>query len=87
MIGAQLLGQLQGYKSDFDKFSNLMEDHRPEPLEEETTNKVEVETKVTVERKLSTDAEIAMVRKMSSEDAWSHVVSQVFKVCCPVSTH
>ena len=87
MIGAQLLGQLQGYKSDFDKFSNLMEDHRPEPLEEETTNKVEVETKVTVERKLSTDAEIAMVRKMSSEDAWSHVVSQVFKVCCPVYTH
>ena len=34
-----------------------------------------------VERKLSTEEEIAMVRKMSNEDAWSHVMTQVFEVC------
>merc|ERR1712130_834432 len=31
------------------------------------------------ERKLSTEEEIAMVRKMSNEDAWSHVMTQVFE--------
>ena len=72
-IAAQLHGQLQGYRSDFDKFSNLMEEHRPEQPEEEPPVKM-------AEKKLSREEEISLVKTMSKQDAWSHVMSQVYEV-------
>ena len=69
-IAAQLHGQLQGYKADFDKFSNLMEEHKPQP--EPTVTEPE--------RKLSREEEISLVKTMSKQEAWSHVMSQVYEV-------
>ena len=70
---AQLHGQLQGYKADFDKFSNLMEEHKPtEPPPEPTVTEPE--------RKLSREEEISLVKTMSKQEAWSHVMSQVYEV-------
>ena len=72
-IAAQLHGQLQGYKADFDKFSNLMEEHKPtEPPPEPTVTEPE--------RKLSREEEISLVKTMSKQEAWSHVMSQVYEV-------
>ena len=43
-IGAQLLSQLQGYKEDFNKFSNVMEENKPtSDIEEESLTKSETE--------------------------------------------
>ena len=75
-IAAKLHGQLQGYRADFDQFSNLMEEHRP--LDTESEKEPEVKE---VERKLSREEEISLVSKMSKQDAWSHVMSQVYEVC------
>ena len=69
-IAAQLHGQLQGYKADFDKFSNLMEEHKPQP--EPTVPEPE--------RKLSREEEISLVKTMTKQEAWSHVMSQVYEV-------
>ena len=72
-IAAQLHGQLQGYKADFDKFSNLMEEHKPpQPPPEPTV--------MEPERKLSREEEISLVKTMSKQEAWSHVMAQVYEV-------
>ena len=72
-IAAQLHGQLQGYKADFDKFSNLMEEHKP-------TESPPEPTVTEPERKLSREEEISLVKTMSKQEAWSHVMSQVYEV-------
>ena len=72
-IAAQLHGQLQGYKADFDQFSNLMEEHKPaDPPPEPAVTEPE--------RKLSREEEISLVKTMSKQEAWSHVMSQVYEV-------
>ena len=75
-IAAQLHGQLQGYRADFDQFSNLMEEHRPA----ETQSECESPAKEVGSRKLSREEEISLVKSMSKQDAWSHVMSQVYEV-------
>ena len=72
-IAAQLHGQLQGYRADFDQFSNLMEEHRPLETEEPAAEEAQ--------KKLSREEEISLVSTMSKQDAWSHVLSQVYEVC------
>ena len=72
-IAAQLHGQLQGYKADFDKFSNLMEEHKPEQPQSEPAVPEP-------ERKLSREEEISLVKTMSKQEAWSHVMAQVYEV-------
>ena len=83
-LAAQLQGQLSGYKEDFNKFSNLMEENKPaedteylQPEENQKTDSVSYNNG----RKLSTEEERALVQTMSNEDAWSHVVAQVYEVC------
>ena len=83
-LAAQLQGQLSGYKEDFNKFSNLMEENKPaedteylQPEENQKTDSVSNNNG----RKLSTEEERALVQTMSNEDAWSHVVAQVYEVC------
>ena len=85
-LAAQLQGQLNAYKGDLNQFSTLMDEFNPAnevPPEEvkETVKEESPKKPLRVERKLSTEEEIAMVRKMSNEDAWSHVMTQVFEVC------
>ena len=54
-LGAQLLSQLNGYKEDFNKFSNVMEEHKPEMDVEEPGKENENETGTPLEhRKLVT---------------------------------
>ena len=84
-LAAQLQGQLIGYKEDLNQFSDIMDRHRPtEEVPEENSNLPETSTtassNISVERKLSSQEEVAMVRKMSSEDAWSHVINSVYEV-------
>jgi len=71
-IAAQLHGQLQGYKADFDKFSNLMEEHKPEQPQSEPAVPEP-------ERKLSREEEISLLKTMSKQEAWSHVMAQVYE--------
>ena len=81
-IGAQLLSQLQGYKEDFNKFSNVMEENKPTPvIEEESVTKNETEVKLTLTHdKLVTEEEKKMVKNMSNSDAWNHVMGSVVLV-------
>ena len=83
-LAAQLQGQLSGYKEDFNKFSNLMEENKPaedtEYLQPEENKKTDTVSNNSG-RKLSTEEERALVQTMSNEDAWSHVVAQVYEVC------
>ena len=76
-IAAQLHSQLQGYKEDLNKFSNIMEENMPEPVVEETVTLVQVEAQ---EPKLVTEEEKRIVKNMSTEEAWSHVMGSVVKV-------
>merc|ERR1712106_447644 len=83
-LAAQLQQQFVGYKATFNEFSSVMDNFKPEPLAEEES--VEIQASISRakeaarhERKLSTDEEIALVKTMSNENAWSHVVSEVMK--------
>ena len=81
-IGAQLLSQLQGYKEDFNKFSNVMEENKPtSDTEEESVTKNEIEVELTLTHdKLVTEEEKKMVKNMSNGDAWNHVMGSVVMV-------
>ena len=82
-IGAQLLSQLQGYKEDFNKFSNVMEENKPEEMEieEESVSKKEAEVHSSLEDdKLVTEEEKRMVKNMSNGDAWNHVMGSLVMV-------
>ena len=83
-IGAQLLCQLQGYKEDFNKFSNVMEENKPEELEieEESVKKIEAEVQLPIleDDKLVTEEEKRMVKNMSNGDAWNHVMGSLVMV-------
>ena len=81
-IGAQLLSQLQGYKEDFNKFSNVMEENKPtSDTEEESVTKNETEVELTLTHdKLVTEEEKKMVKNMSNGDAWNHVMGSVVMV-------
>ena len=82
-IGAQLLSQLQGYKEDFNKFSNVMEENKPEEMEieEEYVSKKEAEVHSSLEDdKLVTEEEKRMVKNMSNGDAWNHVMGSLVMV-------
>ena len=55
-LGAQLLSQLNGYKEDFNKFSNVMEENKPEMDVEEPEKENETGTGTPLEhRKLVTE--------------------------------
>ena len=81
-IGAQLLSQLQGYKEDFNKFSNVMEENKPtSDIEEESVTKNEIEVELILTHdKLVTEEEKKMVKNMSNGDAWNHVMGSVVMV-------
>merc|ERR1711892_1010703 len=81
-LAAQLNQQFMSYKETFNAFGNAMEDYQPEPVVEEEITIEQNKTSVNsykIERKLSTEEEIALVKNMSNESAWSHVVSEVMK--------
>ena len=83
-IGAQLLSQLQGYKEDFNKFSNVMEENKPEEVEteEDSVKKIEAEVQLPIleDDKLVTEEEKRMVKNMSNGDAWNHVMGSLVMV-------
>merc|ERR1712106_1261206 len=83
-LAAQLQQQFVGYKATFNQFSSVMDNFKPEPLAEEESAEIQASISrakeaARHERKLSTDEEIALVKTMSNENAWSHVVSEVMK--------
>merc|ERR1711892_860325 len=83
-LAAQLQQQFVGYKATFNEFSSVMDNFKPEPLAEEESAEIQASISrakeaARHERKLSTDEEIALVKTMSNENAWSHVVSEVMK--------
>merc|ERR1711892_440639 len=81
-LAAQLNQQFMSYKETFNAFGNAMDDYQPEPVVEEEITIEQNKTSVNsykIERKLSTEEEIALVKNMSNESAWSHVVSEVMK--------
>merc|ERR1712105_400883 len=58
--------------------------YEPEPLPEEENAAIQssipkAKEASKIERKLSTEEEIALVKNMSNESAWSHVISEVMK--------
>merc|ERR1712106_935303 len=81
-LAAQLNQQFMSYKETFNAFGNAMDDYQPAAVVEDEITINENKTSVNsykIERKLSTEEEIALVKNMSNESAWSHVVSEVMK--------
>ena len=83
-LAAQLHQQFAGYRATFNEFETVMDDFKPIPLDESEAAKIEgtiarATDAAKAERKLSREEELELVKNMSNESAWSHVVSEVMK--------